>query len=193
MEISPPNAKSRLRGRKLVEDEAAGKLQLELLERVEDILGKLCRFINESNCFARLKSKGEPNCRCTEKIGKILSRNFHKLPTNAQELGSSTGPGDLLQRLNLLTRDRVLDEFLQENRPCRQLFSELLCSRYSYLKEQESTEDTSGNRDQEISLAASFSEDFQFGDSAKTDGIRWLPIVKGISHCYSGFIRNIID
>ncbi|EHK39977.1 hypothetical protein TRIATDRAFT_152892 [Trichoderma atroviride IMI 206040] len=111
VEVFPPNVKPRLRGRKLVEDETAGKLQLELLERVEDIL---------------------------EKIGKILSRNFHKLPMKAQELGSSTGPGDLLQRLNLLTRDRALDEFLQKNRSCRQLFSELLCCRYSYLKEPES-------------------------------------------------------
>lgn len=41
--ITPPNAKPRLRGRKLVEDEAAGKLQLELLDRVEDILGKLLK------------------------------------------------------------------------------------------------------------------------------------------------------
>lgn len=43
VEISPPNAKPRLRGRKIVEDEAAGKLQLELLDRVEDILGKLLK------------------------------------------------------------------------------------------------------------------------------------------------------
>lgn len=43
VEISPPNAKPRLRGRKIVEDEAAGKLQLELLDRVEDIVGKLLK------------------------------------------------------------------------------------------------------------------------------------------------------
>lgn len=41
VEISPPNALPRLRGRRLVEDDAAGKLQLELLERVEDVLRKL--------------------------------------------------------------------------------------------------------------------------------------------------------
>lgn len=130
--------------------------------------------------------------RGIEKIGKILSRNFHKLPTKAQELGSSTGPGDLLQRLNLLTRDGVLDEFLQENRPCRQLFSELLCCRYSYLKEQERIEDTNGDGDQEISLVASFGEDFQFMDSVKTDGVSWLPIVKGTSLYNHGLRRSII-
>lgn len=45
VEISPPNAKPRPRGRKLVEDEATGKLQLELLERVEDVLRKLLPII----------------------------------------------------------------------------------------------------------------------------------------------------
>ncbi|KAL7927182.1 hypothetical protein ACQKWADRAFT_327108 [Trichoderma austrokoningii] len=109
--LIPPNAKPQTRGRKLVDNEVAGRLQLELLERVDDIF---------------------------EKMGKILSRNFHKLPTKAQELGSSTGPGDLLQRLNLLTRDHVLDGFFQQNNACRQLLSELLSCRYSYLKEQES-------------------------------------------------------
>ncbi|PTB37813.1 hypothetical protein M441DRAFT_447892 [Trichoderma asperellum CBS 433.97] len=112
VELSPSNVQSCFRERKVAEDEAAGKLQLELLERVEDIL---------------------------EKIGRILSRNFHKLPTKVQELSSSTGPGDLLQRLNLLTRDRVLEDFLQENPPCRQLFSELFYCRYPYFKEQESS------------------------------------------------------
>lgn len=134
--------------------------------------------------FTSLRSNVESNCpspfAALEKIGNILSRNFHKLPAKVQELGSSTGPGDLLQRLNLLTRDRVLDEFLQEHHPCRRLFSELLCCRYSYLKEQESTEDTNGDGDHEISLAASFSEDFKFGDSVKTDSVSWLPVVKGI-------------
>jgi hypothetical protein len=51
VEIPSPSAKPRLRGRKLVEDEAAGKLQLELLERVEDILGKLYHLpANMSDC-----------------------------------------------------------------------------------------------------------------------------------------------
>lgn len=112
-------------------------------------------------------------------MGKILSRNFHKLPTQVQELGSSTGPGDLLQRLNHFTRDHVLDQFFQENNACRRLFSELLSCRYAYLKEQESTEDTTGDGDQEISLAASFSEDFKSRDSAKTDSVSWLPVIKG--------------
>lgn len=44
VELSPSNAKLGSRGRKVSGDEAAGKLQLELLERVEDILGKLYRF-----------------------------------------------------------------------------------------------------------------------------------------------------
>lgn len=48
VELVPPNAKPHLRGRKLVENEAAGKLQLELLERVEDILGKLCPFTDKT-------------------------------------------------------------------------------------------------------------------------------------------------
>lgn len=118
--------------------------------------------------------------RFTEKIGKILSRNFHKLPTEVQELGSSTGPYDLLQRLNLLTRGRVLDDFLQENIPCRHLFSELFCCRYSNLKEQESTENASDDGDQKLSLAGSFDEAFESTDSGKTDSISWLPVVKGI-------------
>ncbi|KAK6444831.1 hypothetical protein FP744_10001079 [Trichoderma asperellum] len=152
VELCPSNVRPRFRGRKVAEDEeAAGKLQLELLERVEDIL---------------------------EKIGKILSRNFHKLPTEVQELGSSTGPYDLLQRLNLLTRDRVLDDFLQENIPCRHLFSELFCCRYSYLKEQESTENASDDGGQKLSLAGSFDEAFESKDSGKTDSISWLPVVK---------------
>ncbi|KAK1254583.1 hypothetical protein MKX08_008578 [Trichoderma sp. CBMAI-0020] len=123
VEISPRNAKPCLGGRKLAEDETAGKVQFELLGRVAGILGK---------------------------IGKILSRNFYKLPTKAQELGSSTGPGDLLQRLNLLARD---------------------CG-------PKRIEDANGDGEQEISLAASFSEDFQFRDSVKMDGVSWLPIVK---------------
>lgn len=113
-----------------------------------------------------------------EKIGKILSRNFHKLPTKVQELGSSTTPGDLLQRLNLLTKDRVLDDFLQENLPCRQLFSELFCCRYSYLTEQQSTENANGDENQKISLAGSFNDASK--DSAKADCVSWLPVVKGI-------------
>lgn len=45
VELSPSNVRPRFRGRKVAEDEeAAGKLQLELLERVEDILGKLNFF-----------------------------------------------------------------------------------------------------------------------------------------------------
>lgn len=47
VELSPSNVQSCFRERKVAEDEAAGKLQLELLERVEDILGKLdlfCRY-----------------------------------------------------------------------------------------------------------------------------------------------------
>lgn len=61
VENSPPNATPRFRGRKIVEDGAAGKLQLELLERVEDILSKLCRFSDEPNCFTMLKRKVESN------------------------------------------------------------------------------------------------------------------------------------
>ncbi|KAL6891936.1 hypothetical protein GGI43DRAFT_430354 [Trichoderma evansii] len=151
VELAPSNAKLRPRGRKVAEDEAAGKLQLELLERVEDIL---------------------------EKIGKILSRNFHKLPMKVQDLGSSTGHGDLLQRLNLLASDRVLDDFLQENAPCRRLFSELFCCRYSYLKEKESTENTSGDEDQKISLAGLFNDAFKSRNSAKVDSLGWLPVAK---------------
>lgn len=44
MELSSSNVKLHLCGRRVSEDEAAGKLQLELLDRVEDILGKLHLF-----------------------------------------------------------------------------------------------------------------------------------------------------
>lgn len=126
--------------------------------------------------------------RWIEKIGNILSQNFHKLPKEVQELGSSTGPGDLLQRLNLLTRDRILDSFLQENHSCRQLFSELFCCRYSYLKEQRSIENKSSEGNHNISLAGSFDRGFKSRDSAKTDSVSWLPAVKGTVNTASSLL-----
>lgn len=92
-----------------------------------------------------------------------------------------------MRRLNLLTRDRVLEDFLQENPPCRQLFSELFYCRYPYFKEQESTENASGDEDQKLSLAGSFDEAFESKDPGKTDSISWLPVVKGIVYPYYSY------
>ncbi|KAL7906191.1 hypothetical protein GGI35DRAFT_488000 [Trichoderma velutinum] len=108
MELDSSDLILRLQVSTRTEDETEGLLQLELLDRVEDIL---------------------------EKIGAILSQNSHKLPSQVQQLGASGRPGDVLKRLNLIVKDHVLDTFLQEHPRCRRLFSQLFGCRYSYLEE----------------------------------------------------------
>ncbi|KAL6837029.1 hypothetical protein V8C40DRAFT_279046 [Trichoderma camerunense] len=89
------------------EDVTEDILQLELLDHVEDIL---------------------------EKIKTIFSQNFHNLPSEVQQLGALARPGDLIQRLNLIVKDRGLDCFFQEHPRCRRLFSQLFGCRYPFLK-----------------------------------------------------------
>ncbi|UKZ75918.1 hypothetical protein TrVFT333_003614 [Trichoderma virens FT-333] len=108
MELDPSNLTIRLQGSINTEDEFAGIPQLELLDRVEDIL---------------------------KKIRDVLSRNFDKLPSEFQQLDASKRPGDLLQRLNLVVQDHDLDDFLQQHPSSRQLFSQLFGCRYPYLEE----------------------------------------------------------
>ncbi|RFU78866.1 hypothetical protein TARUN_3347 [Trichoderma arundinaceum] len=158
--LDSSNLVIRLQGHKRSEDAAAGNLQLELLDRVESIL---------------------------EEIGKVLSQNFHKLPTEVQKLGASTGPGDLLQRLNTVVKDHVLDDFLQTHPRCRRLFSELFGDRYPHLKYQslEGSEYVKEDKDQIIPVSLS-AEEFQAGPLDRafksrdptTDYERWVPIAK---------------
>ncbi|KAK0757687.1 hypothetical protein N5P37_009701 [Trichoderma harzianum] len=93
------------------EDQTEDILQLELLDCVEDIL---------------------------EKIGTIFSQNLQNLPSEVRQLGTSGKPGDLIQKLNLIVRDRVLDTFFQEHPRCRRLFSQLFGCRYPCLEDQNS-------------------------------------------------------
>ncbi|KAL7961142.1 hypothetical protein V8C34DRAFT_320354 [Trichoderma compactum] len=108
MELDSSDAIIRFEISTRAEDETEGTLQLELLDRVEDIL---------------------------EKITNMLSQDFRNLPSQVQELGALSRPGDFLQRLNLIVKDHVLDSFLQKHSPCRRLFSRLFGCRYSYLED----------------------------------------------------------
>ncbi|KAL7945140.1 hypothetical protein V8C42DRAFT_358170 [Trichoderma barbatum] len=169
MDLDSPNLRIRLQGSTRTADESAGILQLELLDRVEDIL---------------------------EKIGKVLSHNFPKLPSEVQQLGVSGSPGDLLQRLNFIVEDHILDNFLRENYQCHQLFSQLFGSRYPHLKEPTSgdTEDSNEGARQ-ATLSSSTKDLFQTGPSdgafrnrqSTTDSVRWMPIIK-----QNGDVENIV-
>ncbi|KAH6608946.1 hypothetical protein Trco_002292 [Trichoderma cornu-damae] len=171
MEPGSSNLVIRLQGRKREDDdERAGKLQLELLDRVEGIL---------------------------ERMGKALSYDFHKLPAEVRELADSGGPGHLLQRLNLFMRDHILDDFLRKHPRCRQLFSELFSCRYPHLGalHREGSEDVvvvGGDTDRLMMSAEEcpvgpLDEAFKSRISTATGNVRWVPIVKD-----NGDIENTV-
>ncbi|KAL7793250.1 hypothetical protein V8C37DRAFT_402047 [Trichoderma ceciliae] len=158
MESGSSNLVIRLQGRRRTEDEPAGNPPLQLLDRIEGIL---------------------------ERIGKFLSHNFHKLPTEAQQLGSSQGPGDLLQRLELLIRDHYLDDLLQKHPHCRGLFAELFSCRYPYLKKRENPENIHDDKNHMMISFSLPTGECQVGpldkaskprDSMRVGSVSWLPI-----------------
>ncbi|KAL6877055.1 hypothetical protein J3F83DRAFT_759382 [Trichoderma novae-zelandiae] len=158
MDLDSPGLMIRLRGptTKTTKDPTTGILQLELLDRVEGIL---------------------------EQIGKVLAQNLDKLPSQARQLGASGRPGDLLQRLNSLVRDRVLDDFFKHHPVCRRLFSQLFGSRHPHLRELD-PENSCQGIDQTASsvpvrgLQAALDERLKSRLST-TGGVSWQPIVKG--------------
>ncbi|KAH0489244.1 hypothetical protein TgHK011_009683 [Trichoderma gracile] len=160
MDLDPRGLMIRLRGptARTTRDSAAGTLQLELLDRVEGIL---------------------------EKIGKALSRNFDKLPSQAQQLGASGRPGDLLQRLNTLVRDRVLDDFFKEHPVARRHFSQLFGCRHPHLREPDSGAIDEAS-DQAAAAATSVPveglraalDERLKGRPSTVGGVSWQPIVK---------------
>ncbi|KAL7939132.1 hypothetical protein V8C35DRAFT_326323 [Trichoderma chlorosporum] len=155
MELDSSNLMITLYGPKTTDDETAGILQLELLDRVEEIL---------------------------ENIGQALSFNFHKLPSEVQQLGVSERPSNLLQRLNIIVKHHVLDDFFQDHPRCRQWFSQLFSCRYPYLQDQNS-EGSEGNNESACQTASS-DGDFQacpLNEAFKsrhptTDSVGWQPI-----------------
>ncbi|TFB02536.1 hypothetical protein CCMA1212_005062 [Trichoderma ghanense] len=157
MDLDSSSLMIRLRGptTKTTRDTDMGTLKLELLDRVEGIL---------------------------EKIGKALSRNFDKLPAKVQQLGASGRPGDLLQRLNVIVRDHVLDDFFREHDVCRRHFSQLFGCRYPYLREPDSgVDDEATGRATAPSvpvegLQAALDERLQ-SRPLTTGGVSWQPVV----------------
>lgn len=124
--------------------------------------------------------------RNIERIGKVLSRNFDKLPAKTQQLGAPGGPGDLLQRLDRLVRDHVLDDFLQEHPVCRRQFSQLFGCRYPHLRELDSNavhEATDGVMASSMpveGLQAALDERLK-GRPSTTEEVTWQPVVHGES------------